>query len=426
VTKNDPIEFESRVARLHNRQGAFVRRRVDVDRWVHPARVQITDLDVLTFQFGPDLSLLRTIIECKTGHSRSTPSEIDRMLWLIGLMRMSGADRAELVIMRQAPPKVREVGVELGVLVQDIADIERRENLIGIGRDQAWGSHDPAFQSHEAAIRAITKTDEELTRAYWFLRSEFWHAPSSLGLKRALTVVELISHRWANEKDAGRRRALGWLVGDALVAFSVSAVTLAARAVTMPLTEFRVQLLNRLSEGATPIGEMSRLSKAIDAYVTGLLRQYDVPPSEIVKSIGAFEPTPPEYADSLLEVLERLAERPTAARHVPLVLDLVVAYRIRRREWQLPDFKLWQVFNPAPTMALIKLMLVFLRSVVQLPPEFAGLLSERPIGGPDPLTSNQHSTSPVNSVTPLADDGTRQETLELIDSQRVNQEGSEP
>src|SRR5207249_2961490 len=117
----------------------------------------------------------------------------------------------------------------------------------------------------------------------------------------------------------------------------------------------------------------------------------------------------------LLEVLERFAERPAAARNIPLILDLVVAYRIRRREWQLPDFQLWQVSNPTPTIALIKLLLVFLRSAADLPPEFAGLLGDRPTGGQEALLSPQPPPE-SQSVQPTGTD-IQQEALELTDNE---------
>lgn len=378
MPKPTATEFESRVARLLNRQGAYVRRRVDIDRWVHPARVQITDLDVLAIDFDVELKATKTIAECKTGEAKSAPSELDRMLWLVGLRRLASADHAMLATLKPASPKVREVGNELGVAVQDLGDIERRERLLGIDKDPAWGAHDPTFDAADKQVRDAVKSNKDLTRVYWFLRSEFWHAPPGRGLKRAVTAIRTLGEHWTSNGERAQRRAVAWLMGDSIVAFTLAAIQLAADAITMPAAEFRNSVITRLSEGITNIGEMSRLSKAVDEYVAGLLSTAGLPQTAIVAALGAFDPAPPDYTQQLLEVLERLAERPLLTRCLPVFLDVAVAQRIRHRQWSMPSVQLWQISDPEGTAAMGRMVLVFLKSQAGLPPAFAGLLDDRP------------------------------------------------
>lgn len=372
----DPgLLFECRVARLLNREGRFVRRRVDITRWVHPERVQVTDIDLLVLDFDATLRLTREIGECKTTEAKGAPKEIDRMLWLVGVRALASAHGSFLVVGRPATPKVRGMGRELGVLVQDSADLERRERLAGIDKSPAWGAHDPELlQIKEEALR-FARSDRELERVYWFFRSEFWHSSPALGLKRSLSAITLLSRRWVPGTDASERQALSWLIGDAIVAATISIVHLASDAILLPPAEFRRKTLERLAEGLVPIGQLERFAQAVDKYVLGILERAGVPRAVTVSALGAFAPTPPEYSDSLLEVIERVGEKGRAAAALPRAMDVAVAARIRKRSRELPELSLWRVDDQAATLALGRYVLGFLRGQLQLPADFSAILN---------------------------------------------------
>jgi hypothetical protein len=400
------------VARLLNREGRFVRRRVDITRWVYPERVQVTDIDLLVLDFDTTLKLTREIGECKTTEARSAPKEIDRMLWLVGVRALASAHSSFLVVGRQATPKVRGMGRELGVLVQDSSDIERRERLVGIDKSPAWGAHDPELlQIEEEALR-FARNDRELERVYWFFRSDFWHSSPALGLKRSLSAITLLSRRWVPGIDARERQALAWLIGDAIVAVTISIVQLASDAILLPPAEFRRKTLERLAEGLVPIGQLERFAQAVDKYVLGILERAGVPRGVTVSALGAFAPTPPEYSDSLLEVIERVGEKGLAAADLPLAMDLVVAERIRKRSREFPELSLWRVVDPATTLALGRYVLGFLRGQLQLPADFNAILNGQAsvepalgVGGNEPKSAED--------IHPSIQDETTQSQVEI-------------
>jgi len=67
-TKGELLEL--RLARLLFAEGAFVRRSVDL-RAEFGTDFTVTDLDVLSVRFNADLSMHRSIGECKSGVARS-------------------------------------------------------------------------------------------------------------------------------------------------------------------------------------------------------------------------------------------------------------------------------------------------------------------------------------------------------------------
>lgn len=243
-------DLECRVARLLNREGTFVRKRVDITRWL-AEKIQITDIDVLRYEFGADLSVRRTVVECKSGDAKSAPKEVDRLFWLHGVRTLVDAESALLVVDKQPNERIRWVADSLKVDVQGIDDVIRREGIIGITTNTDWGSHDPAYvQSEERIFKSVKKDDQELQRAARFLSSGFWHFAPAISLKRIVALIENLSKRLIDDLPSDENEALHWLIADCTVCFTLAVTQLAGMAIKLPQKDFRITISERMSEGA--------------------------------------------------------------------------------------------------------------------------------------------------------------------------------
>jgi hypothetical protein len=360
-------DLECRVARLLNREGAFVRRRVDITRWL-AEKIQITDIDVLRYEFGSDLSVRRTAVECKSGEAKSAPKEVDRLFWLHGVRTLVGTESALLVVDKQPNERIRWVADSLKVDIQGIDDVIRREGIIGIATNEDWGAHDPEYiQSEERIFKSVKKEDKELQRAIRFLRSGFWHLAPAVSLKRIVTLIESLSKRLVNGLSPEETEALHWLIADCTVCFTLAVTQLAGIAIKLPRADFLAVMSERMSEGLASTAQLKQLSEAVDRYMLGVFEQAGVPSHISMEAIGAFDPTPPPYFEPLLEVLERFSERPFAARNAALVLDVLIGHRVKggRQDW--PDLGAFQVSDPNATLSLIRTVFAFLSGNFGLP-----------------------------------------------------------
>jgi len=359
-------DLECRVARLLNREGAFVRKRVDITRWL-AAWVQITDIDVLRYEFGADLSVRRTVVECKSGEAKSAPKEVDRLFWLHGVRTLVGAESALLVVDKQPTERVRWVADTLKVDAQGIDDVARREDTIGIATNADWGAHDPEYVRTEERIFRSVKDDPELKPAIWFFRSEFWFLDPTVALKRTVALIESLSKRLVDSLPHDEAESIRWLIADGTVCFILAATQLAGMAIKLPLAEFRTVMTERMSEGLASAAQLKELSNAVDRYVLGIFKEVGIPPHISVKALGAFYPTPPPYLEPLLEVLERFGEKPLAARSAALALDVLIGHRVKggRPDW--PDLDAFQVLDPDATLGLVRTALAFLAGNFGLP-----------------------------------------------------------
>lgn len=360
-------DLECRVARLLNREGAFVRKRVDVTRWL-AEKIQITDIDVLRYEFGADLSVRRTVVECKSGDAKSAPKEVDRLFWLHGVRTLVGAESALLVVDKQPNERVRWVADSLKVDVQGIDDVIRRENIIGITTNPDWGGNNPGYiQSEERIFKSIKKDDQELQRAIRFLRSGFWHLDPAVSLKRTVALIDSLSKRLIDGLPSDEADALRWLIADCTVCFTLAVTQLANMVIKLSNADFQTVLTERMSEGLASTTQLKQLSNAVDRYMLGVFERAGIPAYISIEALGAFNPTPPSYIEPLLEVIERFGDRPFAARNTALALDVLVGHRIKGGHQDWPDLRSFQVLDPDATLNLIRIVLAFLSGNFGLP-----------------------------------------------------------
>lgn len=317
--------FECRVARVLHHEGAFVRRKVDLQLYFGEP-FTVTDVDVLATTFSSALSRQVTVGECKTTEARSAPNVADRLLWGAGVRRLvPGADRHLLATTKRASDRVRRLATRLGAEVIDERDLVRRERLLGLSPSDLSGPHDPSLIAAETAVFEVSRRDDELKRVWGFVRSDFWFSDEVYGLKRALGALRLLGRRWHPDLPTDEAACLRWLAQEAMAAAVVSVIQLAGDCYRQPAEVFERQLNERLAEGVASYAVMQEISKELDRYVLAVLRESGVDPAGRLDRLGALDPKPPAYAEPLAEVLERLAGAPHATAQLARLLDERIA-----------------------------------------------------------------------------------------------------
>jgi hypothetical protein len=319
VTKGD--RYELRLARLLFFEGAFVRRAIDLNMSFGEG-LTVTDLDLLAVTFGEDFRAFEAIGESKTAQGRKGPKLADRLLWLVGLRDLVGADAAFVATTKSSSDRVRGLARRLGVEVFDEADVDHREGIVGLDEHAPWGPFDPRLLQLQREIYDLVKSDPDLKRIYWFVRSEFWLLDTASGIKRAFGAIRLVDKGWRSNPDDSRTRVLRWLARQLEINLTVGLVRLAGRAYREDPRRSSEQLLRELAAGPDISFEaLTRISGQVDRYVTSLLHEIGAEPGQHANALGAFYPSPPKYAESLIEVVERLAAEPRASTQLPRYVD---------------------------------------------------------------------------------------------------------
>jgi hypothetical protein len=365
--------FELRVACVLHAEGAFVRRRVNLDQQVG-GRLQVTDIDVLGFFFDDTLRLRLETGECKTAEGKNAPSAKDRLLWLVGVKRLVGADDAFLATNKGARDADRRFARSLELQLVDARDLERREAILGLTPDANVSVHSVDALALEREAETGTVKDEELRRLFWFVRSELWLGEPVPALKRALGAMRVLGQRWSPELSEPEQRVLRWLVSETIVGFVVALTRLAGESYRAPEEVFAKNLDERLAEGLASYDAMREIAKQADTFLIGVLREAGVDDSRVVGAIGALAPRPPAYAEPLHELIQRLAAEPRLTRELPRLAEAYLALGLHGGG--LGD-------EESDGARLLRLVAAFIQRQGRLSEELIAPLRLRPGGGAD-------------------------------------------
>jgi hypothetical protein len=321
--------IEARVAQLWFWEGFYSRRGIDLQHhFAEP--LQITDLDLLAFDFSPQLSRSKHIGEVKTGTGKSAAKPLDRLIWLRGLREVVGAESAELTIAHAPSDRTRQLARTLGMVAQSLDDFERRE-LETVGPMADLGAHGEGALRLTYAVHETCRHDQELERAFWFLRSEVWFLEPFTATKQLIDALRRLRRRWTPRSEDEETNALRWLSAEAVSVLTLNLVTIAGFSFTLDRPRFSAFVSERLAEGVVPIPQMRRISESVDRYVAGILKTTGVPADVRTEAMGAFLPQPPDYAEPLAETAWRIGRTPLQARSLPRQIDFLLHERIANR-----------------------------------------------------------------------------------------------
>jgi hypothetical protein len=360
-------ELEIRLARMYFWQGSYARRGISMERHFHPDPLLVTDLDLLAYQISPQLELIKTIGEAKSGTGRTAPKPLDRAIWLAGLMKLVHADRASLVTALTPSTRVRETVRALGVHAIGIDEITRWENVWLPSSLADCGSHGPTAFRDAELTRNRCKAEPELERAYWFLRSEVWFLDPWQAAKRIIGALDRFHSWWTPGVEDGTEAALRWLYAEALSILTLNLVALTGQSWAIASSEWPTVVQDRLSEGAVPTHVMRSLADSFDKYLSRALKEAGGDNRILIESMGAFHPSPPKWAQPFVELIERLSKS-SCLIDLPRHTDFIIYERLVKR--QHANVEALERVSRASQDALARdrrQVAAFLRACVKLP-----------------------------------------------------------
>lgn len=360
-------ELEVRLARMQFYKGAYTRRGVNLERHFHPDPLLVTDLDLLSFDVTTRLTLSKTIGEAKSGTGKSASKPLDRAIWMAGLMRLVEAEGGIVVTGIRPSSRVRETVRSLGVTAIGIEDIDRWEKVHLPPTLSDIGAQGPGAFAADIHARATAKGEPRLERIYWFLRSEVWFLDNWQATKRLVGALGELRHFWTPEIDDAQSGALRWMYAESISILTLQLVALVGRLQASNTRDWHTLVNDRLAEGAISISNQRALSSAFDKYLGHILGELRAPSTLQVESMGAFHPSPPEWAYELLQLLTRIEELPGLA-DLPRHTDLLITERLVRRRHASEEALLSVSPRDPAEFALIRRQIAaFLRGAAHLP-----------------------------------------------------------
>lgn len=365
LTPGDNLEV--RLARMQFFKGAYTRRGVNLERHFHPEPLLVTDLDLLSFDVTAQLSLYKTIGEAKSGTGKSAPKPLDRAIWIAGLKRLVDADAALVITALRPSARVRDTVRSLGVTAMSVDDLNGWEKVHLTKDLEDVGAQGPGAFFADARTRRSVKGEPKLERIYWFLRSEVWFLETFQATKRLIGALAELRGYWTPEIHDDQAGALRWMYAETLSILTLQLVAVVGRYRASDSREWPRYARDRLAEGDIPTINQRGLAAAFDKYLAHILGELKAPATMSVETMGAFHPTPPEWADEIIELIARLEAFPGLAE-LPRQTDLVITERlVRRRHEGQVALAAVSVREPEQFAQMRRQIAAFLRGAVELP-----------------------------------------------------------
>jgi hypothetical protein len=183
-------DLEYRIARLHIFSGFFVRRGCPI--YTIAALDRATDLDVLSLTHSELFRRDMMVTECKSGGT----APLDRIFWLTGVRKYTGASQAFLV-RKGTKCNIKDFAKECGVQILDLERITEIETALKIGENEWPGVSDKAF--YEANVTSWNKAMNGETR-YWelyqTLTCEVRFDDAFVGVNYLLSQLRQMTRHW--------------------------------------------------------------------------------------------------------------------------------------------------------------------------------------------------------------------------------------
>lgn len=305
------IALENRIQRLLFQQGYFAIRNIYLSGYSQAKGASTPDIDVLGYIFTKDFIPIKVIYDCRT----SSGQIVNRILWLQTLSRRIGANRAYMV-----RPKVKKdikmYGLSEGINIVDFTNLESIEKSCSKNMASFQGSAGDSYVLLPIEVRSKNK-HPVLGQAIRLIQTDFWFLPSYTAMKRTIGQYEKVMPYTTVPGISAH--ALNWIKAMLINLFVVGVLRIAGETLCLNDKEREDMLKQRLITEKLPHAEFMLLVKDIFEYAYSVYgRQAGLP-------FGSHhEIPPPDYADSLLDLVTRVLKNPEEAQLMPRFSECVL------------------------------------------------------------------------------------------------------
>lgn len=314
---NEGEQLEYRMQRLFFYEGYFTRRSIDLYPEVADGQ-KVTDVDVLGLAFGPSLQPILLIGECKT--TRSSSEEMDRLLWLRGMVHFLDASIG-FFAKTSLSPQIKGFARHLDLLAFDDQRINQREHDLNI-HDRWLGSHNPEFMHRLLSqTSSIAKQHPDINRLSRFLMANFWWQDNFDRLKKTCSAISKIGELYERAKEPEHKLIVRGLYFEAVILLTVSLLYAAHRGMELTNQEFQRLVTTNLSSGIGNPKDFKKLSSVVNNFVRETIRletgHYPT------KEMPSLQLQPPAYTSAIINLMERLLHQSESVRELPRFQDVL-------------------------------------------------------------------------------------------------------
>lgn len=316
--------WEYRVHRAAILSGWYVRRGVSLRERVGGSPQTMAEVDVLGIGFDTAIAPLTLVGECKD--RKGAAKEADRVIWLLGLAQVLGADHV-LFGKTNFADGTLQMARPYDLLLWDEAAVQAIEERHGIDAETGY------FGSWGIALRedllvpirkSVNLPETRFRSATDYLANAFWYSANPARTKRLKAYFDALA---ATTLSSAPRRAF---VADGLIALLAAAYTAAGQITRSSPAQAERWQVDAFSSGAADARSLRDIAARADDYYQDALQKVG---AEIegraaapitVPRIASRIAEPPGWLPSFLELARLLAQRSGLAGDALRYADVVL------------------------------------------------------------------------------------------------------
>ena len=305
------VQLEGRIQNLLFHQGYFAIRDIFIPGHIRAPGASTPDIDVLGCSFTEDFLFKKIIYDCKSGGSQA----VNRILWLQTITRRINADRVYMVRAR-TQRDIKLYGLSQGVYFIDFETLSKMEQDCTQGTPLMKNSTGYDFLVVPEALKRIGK-NSEATPTMRVISTQFWFQPSCDALKQVIAQYEQIGPKSTLPNLS--LKALQWLKAMLISLFTIGVLRICGEVISLSQKEREEVLRQRLVSDKVPYTEFNALVRNAFEYAYTIFGKQAALPLE-----NYYEIPPPDYTDSLLDLIERALSNPKEAILMPRFSECVL------------------------------------------------------------------------------------------------------
>lgn len=310
--------FEYLVSGLFQKQGYLARRGIPLQYGNN--KTDVTDIDVLGIRFNELFQAQRVICDCKN-KVKSKPYE--RIFWASGLGNFVGADEIFVAL-----PKTQNEIIEFAhsggvrIITNDFISNYFVET-------EAKGLSDfNYFEDVEKQIELVGKENKAIQDMLLIARKQFLNRNPYIGVNIALDKLTTISKwlKYQNTNSIQQKLTLKYLTCQYTVLVCIHLLGICADVMMLPEGIRKKRIMDKITYGEIePIVAKTLIedSKNLAFEMLKASLASDLVPQQI--DLGEIEP--PDYAESLIGLIERAISKPAMYISLPNIMDFILFER---------------------------------------------------------------------------------------------------
>lgn len=313
VNKGNQLEF--RAKRLMFFMGYYTVNDILIKTSNDQFSEDITDLDVFGIQYTNDFRDSKIWLDCKSGKIKT----MERLTWINGIKNYLNID--EVLFVANSKKSALDYASRLNIQIFDQQVFEEIEKRFNIKNDNWYGSWNPEIMLNiNQQFKEIEISGVNIRKISDFISADYWIYDTFTGLKKTITSLRYLAKIPIEVLSTAEKQAFKWAVYQLTILLTNSILKVNREVFYLEKKKREEYINQKLIASDIPINRRNEIFESAAYLISEKINQ-SIPNS--TTALFDVKVSPPQYAEALNNVVERLVGFPKYAEDILRTMDLL-------------------------------------------------------------------------------------------------------